>query len=111
MKLRERPHRRPVRILVTYWRPSRESDYREGRIVNLSESGCFVDTERPFRPPASVMLRVMAGEERLDIRAEVVRSMGEESRFERSNRRSGMGLRFQHPGSEAVQKLLTYRRA
>lgn len=109
MRLRGRAHRRPVRILVTYWRPNQETDYREGRIVNLSASGCFVDTERPFPPPTAVVLRVVVGEERLDLHGEVVRSIGDGGSLER-RAGTGMGVRFRQAETEALEKLLAYRR-
>lgn len=95
--------------MVTYWRVAHPSDYREGRILDLSSSGCFISAERPFAPPARLVLRLVVEEERIDLRGEVVRSLGGEDRFAWSER-NGMGVRFLYPGSDAVQRLLDHRR-
>ncbi|MDX1644513.1 MAG: PilZ domain-containing protein [Thermoanaerobaculia bacterium] len=110
MKLRDRAQRRSARLLVSFWRPRRESDYHEGRIVDVSATGCFIATKSPFPPPTSVVLRLVLGDERLDIRGEVVRTVGDVDSF-RSGQGSGMAVRFQHPGSDRVRQLTEHRKS
>lgn len=91
--LEKRLQRRRVRLGVTFWEPGKESDYRAGHIVNLSESGAFIMTDTPVAPPARLNLRLVLDEKKVDVPCEVVRSIGE-TQFTVRDSGSGMGVRF-----------------
>ena len=92
--------------MVTFWDPANERDYRSGKISNVSATGAFVKTEAPFAPPAHLNVRTILGEETVDIKAEVVRSLGQTLFHQRQLPGAGMGIRFLEPTSESVKLLI-----
>lgn len=98
----------PTRLLVIFWPLNREADYREGRVRNLSASGLFIESSDPIPPPTVLNLRLVLEDETVDLRGEVVRTVGGTMR---QRTVSGMGVRFLEPDSKAVARLLRHREA
>lgn len=107
-RLESRLQRYPTRLPVTFWVPGRESDYRTGRITNISASGIFVSTAAPMAPPARIELRFILREVTHDVQGEVVRTLGQTKFVQRSDG-SGMGVRFLDPQSASVKSLIGMR--
>jgi len=96
-----------TKVMVTFWEPGSERDYRTGHITNISASGVFITTVAPIAPPATVDLRLILGEEEIDIMGEVIRTLGE-THFFKQDSGAGMGVRFVDPGSEAVRTMMEF---
>jgi hypothetical protein len=103
----QRAQRRRVSLAVTFWGRSAKADYRNGRIVNLSESGAYIKTQTPLPPPTIVELRAVLDGEPVQIEGEVVRSIGG-TQFSSATDDSGMAVRFCDPESEEARRLTGY---
>jgi len=92
---------------MTFWQRGEESNYRQGQILNMSTDGVFVETTDPLPPPTIIEMQLLVGDEPVQVRGEVIRSMGG-SQFASAGAASGMGVRFCEPEDETVQFLTSH---